>query len=107
MPNFKMEMIPCSPTALPYSSNGLSLSYMLSKLYQVLMIVRIDSNKIGLMLQYDNTAISTWPPATENYFPPRCSLYRGPLGCDNINPIVSTRCLLFKTTRNVTLHRPN
>ena len=74
MPDFKMEMIPCSPTALPYSSNGLSLSYMLAKLYQILMIVRIDSNKIGLMLQYDNTAISTWPPATENHFPLRCRL---------------------------------
>src|SRR5215470_12523570 len=107
MPDFKMEMIPCSSTALPYGSNGLSLSYMLAKSHQILMIVCIDSNKVGLMLQYDNAAISTWPPATENYFTLRCSLYRSPLGRDNINTIVPTRCLLFKTTRNVALHRPN
>src|SRR5438552_3577102 len=88
MPDFKMEMVPCSPTTLPYSSNGLSLAHMLAKLYQILMIMRIDSNNIGLMLKYDNTAISARAPATKNYFPIRCSLYRSPPGRDNINTIV-------------------
>lgn len=76
MPDFEMEMITCSAPALSYSSNRLSLSYTLTKPYQVVMVMRVDSDNLCLMLKDNNTSIPTRPPTTKNDLSICRSLYR-------------------------------
>ena len=71
------------------------------------MIMRIESDNLCLMLKNNNTSIATRPPTTKNDLSVRCSLYRSSSRGNNINPIVSTCGILFETTRNLALHRPD
>ena len=107
MSDFKMEMIAGSSPALSYSSNSFSLAHMLTKSYQIVMVMRINSNHLYLMLKDHNTSIPTRPPAAKNDLSICCGVYGSSSGRDDINPIVPTRGILFETTRNLTLHRPN
>src|SRR6266702_3062180 len=70
------------------------------------MIMRIESDNLCLMLKDNNTSIPTRPPTTKNDLSIRRSLYRSSSRCNNINPIVPTRGILLKITRNLALHRP-
>src|ERR1051325_1897588 len=95
-----MEMIPRSPTTVPYGSNRSALSHVLARLYQVGMIVCVNSYDVSRMLQNDDTAVSPWPPITENDLTIRSRLDERAPRCNNINAIVPACRILFKTTRH-------
>src|SRR5215475_6120255 len=71
------------------------------------MIMRVNRNNLCLMLKDNNTSIPPRPPTTKNDLSIRRSLYSSSSRGDDINSIVSTLGILFETTRNLALHRPN
>ncbi len=93
-----MQMIPGRPSALSYSRNTFTLADPLPNLHQVRMIMRIDRDRICLMLQDDHPAIPPWPPVTKKHLTIRSRVDRCASRCSNVQAIMAMGAMASKPT---------